>query len=53
MNPEDVARDAVAKFDARFRHLEAALAAQGKTPKDLDDAALDVLWEKAKAALRE
>ena len=52
VNPEDVARDAVAKFEARFRHLEAAVAAQGKVPKDLDDAALDVLWEQAKAALR-
>jgi len=52
VNPEDVARDAVAKFEARFRHLEAAVTAQGKVLKDLDDAALDVLWEQAKAALR-
>ncbi|HVO30662.1 MAG TPA: nucleoside triphosphate pyrophosphohydrolase [bacterium] len=52
VNPEEASRAAVDKFEARFRHLEAALAKQGKTPKDVDDAELDRLWEQAKAALK-
>ena len=52
VNPEDAARDATATFEARFRHLEAALAGKGKTAKDVDDAELDRLWNEAKAALR-
>jgi MazG family protein len=51
VNPEDAARGAVRTFEKRFRHLEAALAAQGRTPKDADDAELDRLWEAAKKAL--
>lgn len=52
VNPEEAGRDATIKFEARYRHLEAALASQGKTPKDVDDAELDRLWENAKSALR-
>lgn len=52
VNPEEAARDAANTFEARYRHLESALAAQGKTPKDVTDAELDRLWETAKAALR-
>ena len=52
VNPEEAARDATTKFERRYRHLEAALAAQGRTAKDADDAELDRLWEAAKAALR-
>lgn len=52
VNPEDAARAATRKFEARFRHLEASLAAEGKTPKDVDDAELDRRWEAAKAALK-
>ena len=50
VNPEEACRAAGDEFEARFRHLESALATQGKTPKDLDDAALDKLWNEAKAA---
>ena len=52
VNPEEAAREATLKFEARFRHMESALASRGKTPKDVDDAELDRLWEAAKSALR-
>lgn len=49
VNPEEAAREATLTFEWRYRHLEAALAAQGKTPKDVSDAELDRLWESAKS----
>ena len=51
VNPEEASREAVDKFEARFRHLEASLASKGRAPKDADDAELDRLWNAAKAAL--
>jgi tetrapyrrole methylase family protein/MazG family protein len=48
LRSEDVAKDAADRFEHRFRHMEAALAAQSRdihsaTPQDLD-----ALWEDAK-----
>ena len=45
---EDALRAAIRKFERRFRHLEAALEAQGRTPAQADAAELDRLWNEAK-----
>jgi MazG family protein len=39
---------AIEKFSERFRHLESALQAQGRTASDTDMEELDRLWEEAK-----
>jgi ATP diphosphatase len=52
VDPEAALRAINAKFERRFRHLEAAVAAQGRRPQDLDLDALDRLWDAAKAAER-
>jgi tetrapyrrole methylase family protein/MazG family protein len=39
---------AIEKFSRRFRHLESALRAEGRSVKDADPEELDTLWEKAK-----
>jgi len=39
---------AIEKFRERFRHLESALQAQGRTVSDTDMEELDRLWEEAK-----
>jgi ATP diphosphatase len=36
------------KFIRRFRHIEAALAAQGKAPRDSSLEEMDQLWNAAK-----
>ncbi len=46
---EDALRGAIARFESRFRHLEAALAARGLRATEVDDAELDRLWRAAKA----
>ena len=50
IDPEDALRATNAKFTRRFKAIEAALAAEGRTPKDSDLAEMDALWDAAKAA---
>jgi MazG family protein len=50
IDPEDALRATNAKFVRRFRFIEAALAARGKTPDQSDLAEMDALWNEAKAA---
>jgi MazG family protein len=50
-DPEDALRGASAKFERRFRHVEALLAADGRTPRDADAAELESLWARAKRDL--
>jgi MazG family protein len=52
VEPEDAIRAANAKFVRRFRHIEAALQARGKSPADSDLAEMDGLWDEAKALER-
>ncbi|HEX9208449.1 MAG TPA: nucleoside triphosphate pyrophosphohydrolase [Steroidobacteraceae bacterium] len=51
VDPEAALRDANAKFERRFRHVEALLAAEGLAPDDVDMARLDDLWNRAKREL--
>jgi tetrapyrrole methylase family protein/MazG family protein/ATP diphosphatase len=53
VEPEDALRGTNAKFVRRFRSIEAALKAIGKTPDQSDLAEMDALWNAAKAAERE
>lgn len=50
VDPEAAIRRSNAKFERRFRAIEAALAAQGRTPADSDLWEMDGLWNEAKAA---
>jgi MazG family protein len=50
IDPEDALRSTNAKFARRFRFIEVALKAQGKTPAESDLAEMDALWDQAKAA---
>ena len=50
LDPESALRAATDRFARRFGHLEAALAAQGRTVSDADTAEQDRLWRAAKAA---
>ncbi|MFZ3007363.1 MAG: nucleoside triphosphate pyrophosphohydrolase [Phenylobacterium sp.] len=50
IDPEDALRATNAKFARRFRHIETALKALGKTPEQSDLAEMDALWDAAKAA---
>lgn len=50
VDPEAALRRANAKFARRFAAIEAALAAQGRRPEDSDQAEMDRLWDRAKAA---
>lgn len=52
VDPEAAVRRSNAKFERRFRAIEAALAAQGRTPADSDLDEMDALWNAAKAAER-
>ncbi|MFD1701732.1 nucleoside triphosphate pyrophosphohydrolase [Methylopila henanensis] len=52
IDPEAAVRRSNAKFERRFRAIEAALAAQGRTPADSDLDEMDALWNAAKAAER-
>ena len=49
IDPEDALREANAKFLRRFRHIEARLAEDGRTPHVSDLAELDALWNEARA----
>ncbi len=48
IDPEQALRRGNAKFERRFRRLEALLAADGKKPQDLDIDALEDYWTRAK-----
>ncbi len=48
INAETALRKGNAKFERRFRHLEAALARAGKSPRDADLDEMEALWEGAK-----
>jgi MazG family protein len=50
LNPETVLRDANARFEHRFGHVERALAAKGRTPADAGMDELEALWGEAKKA---
>jgi ATP diphosphatase len=52
VDPETALRGTNAKFERRFRHLEAGLVAQGRRPQDVDLVELDAGWEAAKLAER-
>lgn len=49
IDPEASLRQANAKFERRFRRMEALLAEQGRGPSDASPAELDQLWEQVKA----
>jgi len=51
VEPENALRLANSRFEARFRYVEAALAAEGRHPSDATLEELDKLWDEAKAAL--
>jgi MazG family protein len=48
VDPEAALRDASAKFERRFRHMEARLADLGLGPADVAAAELEALWARAK-----
>jgi len=48
IDPETSLRRASARVEGRFRHLEARLAAAGRTPADAEGAELGDLWREAK-----
>ena len=50
LDPEAALRAANAKFTRRFESIEAALAAEGRTPRDSPLAEMGALWDAAKAA---
>lgn len=50
VEPETALRAANAKFIRRFRAIETALAAQGRTPQDSTLEEMDALWNQAKRA---
>jgi ATP diphosphatase len=50
IDPEAALRAANAKFTRRFEAIEAALAAQGRSPEQSDLAEMDALWDAAKRA---
>ena len=53
VEPEDALRGTNAKFVRRFRHIEARLAKDGRTPEQSDLAEMDALWDEAKALERQ
>lgn len=48
-DPEAALRHANEKFTRRFREIEAALAAQGRSPEHATLAEMEALWQQAKA----
>jgi ATP diphosphatase len=50
VDAETALRAANAKFERRFRSIESALAAKGKTPMQSNLAEMDALWDAAKEA---
>jgi ATP diphosphatase len=52
LDPEAALRAANAKFTRRFEAIEAALAVEGRSPRDATLAEMDALWDGAKRAER-
>ncbi|HHX89278.1 MAG TPA: MazG family protein, partial [Paracoccus sp.] len=52
IEPEAALRAANDKFTRRFRSIEAALRAEGRSPAESTPAEMDALWNDAKAAER-
>lgn len=50
VDAEDALRQANAKFERRFRYIEDALKAQGRTPQEASLEEMDALWDAAKMA---
>jgi MazG family protein len=50
LDPEQALRDATDRFAGRFRHLESALAAEGRAVADAGPDEQERLWQAAKAA---
>ncbi len=50
VDAEDALRQANAKFERRFRYIEEALKAQGRTPQAASLEEMDALWDAAKVA---
>ena len=50
-DPETALRSANAKFERRFRRMEAWLAGQGRSPRDASAEELESLWARAKQEL--
>jgi len=50
IDPESAMRAANAKFERRFRRVEALLAERGRTPRQSTLAEMDALWDAAKSA---
>jgi MazG family protein len=50
VDPESALRGTCNKFIRRFQHIESALAAAGRTPKDADLDEMEALWNAAKQA---
>ncbi|WP_295515106.1 nucleoside triphosphate pyrophosphohydrolase [uncultured Pseudomonas sp.] len=50
VDAEDALRQANAKFERRFRYIEEALKAQGRTPQAATLEEMDALWDAAKVA---
>ena len=48
VDPEQALRKTNAKFRRRFAHVEAGLAAQGKTPREATIDEMEALWQDAK-----
>ena len=48
IDPETALRRTNAKFERRFRYIEAALAKQNRLPEEATLAEMDALWEEAK-----
>jgi MazG family protein len=53
LDAEQALRDSTDRFARRFRHIELALEAEGRSIADADAAEQDRLWNVAKAALKE
>ncbi|MEE8273151.1 MAG: nucleoside triphosphate pyrophosphohydrolase, partial [Alphaproteobacteria bacterium] len=49
VDAEAALRHGNAKFERRFRRVEALLAAEGRTPEDATLDEMDRLWDRAKA----
>jgi len=49
VNPEAALRRANAKFERRFRRIEAMLAERGRTPQQSTLEEMDTLWDQAKS----
>ncbi len=52
VDPESALRRANAKFERRFRRVEASLAAEGRAPGEASLAEMDALWDQVKASER-